>query len=208
MPDYDPKNIPVLDDIIEHEAEAADIHQKIILSDEINTDDNTLDMFNHTTAEIEIEHSEPEIGAIDRFIEDDIAVSIETSSEPREEALKQAPGHDEAGSESHIYESALIDYSLEDPAEHDFETQTENNISAEETDADDEPVFNAHTFDEQNDQPADIITDESTPLNLDAIIDDVVTQLMPELEQQLRSRLKQALQEQLPQESIEPTTPE
>ncbi len=221
MPDYDPKSIPVLDDIIEHADDAADVHQKIIISDEINTDDNTLDMFSHATTEIEIEHSEPEIGAIDRFIEDDVAVSIETSGEPGEEALKKAPDHDEAdnerldesGSESPLYESALIDYSREDPAENDFETQTENNISSEETDADDEAVFNVHTLDEQSDQPADIIapfiiTDEAPPLDLDAIIDDVVTQLMPELEQQLRSRLKQALQEQLPQEIIEPTTSE
>ncbi len=221
MPDYDPKSIPVLDDIIEHEDDASDVHQKIIISDEINADDNTLDMFNETTTEIEIEHSEPEIGAIDRFIEDDVAVSIETSSEPREEGLKQAPDHDEAGnelldkagSESQIYESALIDYSLEDPAENDFETQTESNISAKETDADDEAVFNAHTLDEQSDLPADliapsIITDEAPPLDLDAIIDDVVTQLMPELEQQLRTRLKQALQESLPQEVSEPAASE
>ncbi len=76
MPDYDPKNIPLLDDIIEQENEASASHEKINLSDEISADDSTLNLFNDTTADIEIDSTEPEIGSIDEFIENETKIDI------------------------------------------------------------------------------------------------------------------------------------
>ena len=81
MPDYDPKSIPILDDIIEGENESADTaetNDEKIISEQISTDlaateniqdDNTLDLFNDETADIKTDASEPGIGVIDKFID-------------------------------------------------------------------------------------------------------------------------------------------
>ncbi len=234
MPDYDPKSIPVLDDIIEDEAGDADnIHEKIIISDEISNDDNTLDLFNHAPGniegDIEIEYSEPEIGAIDKFIEDDVSVNIEATGdfreeESREENHNEVPDAGETGSESfnepdhesghepdlepQVFESALIDYTYQNQTENSLELQAESGTTSEEINTD-----NAHALEEQSQNPSNInesaiIAEPAIALDVDAIINDVVSQVMPELEQQLRTRLKQALQESLPQEVIEETAPE
>ncbi len=212
MPDYDPKNIPILDDIIEDESdETAAIHEKIIVTDEMHNDDNTLDLFNDESNILEIDDTEPRIGAIDKFIDDDVTVNIETAED--EIADDEAPADNnndndndgdesdnETADESITFESALIDYSHQDSAENNFTPQTQDDISIEQTDADDEQTFDQPS-DQPSDQPADIsepyvISNAAAALNIDAIIDDVVTQLIPELEQQLRTRLRQALQEQ------------
>ncbi len=173
MPDYDPKNIPVLDDIIEDDGdETAASHEKIIVTDEMQADDNTLDLFNESSADIEMDSAQPKIGAIEQVMDHVIDAEIEIDIEASETRTEEIPLDETPADDSDVFESALIDY----PHEDDVEQEIESDASAKATDADDEPAIN---------------------LDLDAIIDDVVTQLLPELEQQLRTRLKQALQESL-----------
>lgn len=180
MPDYDPKSIPILDDIIEGENESADTaetNDEKIISEQISTDlaateniqdDNTLDLFNDNAADIKTDASEPGIGAIDKFIdsisEEHEIIEIENS-------------------ETEIVESALIDY------------QTEDNITANDI----------HTADEQHEQHQTITSQSALseqPITLDSIVDDVVKQLVPDLAQQLRFLVRQALEEKLPEEII------
>jgi len=205
MPDYYSKNIPVLDDIIEDDSEEkAAAHDKIIATDEMHTDDNTLDLFNET-ADIEIDNAEPEIGTIDQFIDEAVEIDIEAIAAPENET----PDDEVQAAEADSFESALIDYSHEDDDEQVLEQEAESDISAEATGDDDSQTSEAPEV--PNDLAADSGEASSIPepaIDLDAIIDDVVTQLMPELEQQLRSRLKQTLQESLLQENSEETTSE
>jgi len=209
MPDYDSKNIPVLDDIIEHDGEEkAAAHDKIIVTDEMHADDNTLDLFNENT-NIEIDSTEPEIGTIDQFINEDVEINIEATETAAEKiSLDETPAGD-----SNALESALIDYPREDDVAQEIEQQAESDALPEVIDADDEPADDEQTNEEPDALVTDIsetaiIAEPASNLDLDAIIDDVVTQLLPELEQQLRTRLKQALQKQLPQGSTEPTASE
>jgi len=204
MPDYDPKSIPVLDDIIEDESTAADTHEKIIVSDEMHEDDNTLDLFNAATAEIEvdIDNDEPEIGTIEKHLDGETEIDIKAT----EDIINETPDDEQAVDGAEVFESALIDYAQEDRSEE--TSEQENALTSAETE-----TSNSDIFDEQDDQSTDIAepvtdTEPETTLNIDTIIDDIVSQMMPELEQTLRSRLKLALQEQLPQDGLEPTASE
>ena len=193
MPDYDPENIPVLDDIIKDENdEMASVHEKIVITDEVQEDDAP-DLFKGATAEIEIDidDAEPEIGTIEQVADQVIDENIAVDTETVETVENETPGDDPA-----VFESALITYPLEDDAEQSLEPQSENETSPEIINADEN-----HSDEEQNELPENI--DEAAAIagpvinrDLDRIIDDVVTQIMPELEQQLRTRLKLALQEQ------------
>jgi hypothetical protein len=199
MPDYDPKTIPVLDDIIEDEInETATVHEKITISDEMHADDNTLDMFNGSTAEIQIDvdGAEPEIGTIDQFndpvTDEDVDIEIE-AGETQDKAIQEGEAPDEGmpNDDSAVFESAIISYPLEDDVEQRLEQGSENDASPETINADEEQ----NKLPENIDETA-VIAEPATNLDLDLIIDDVVTRMMPELEQQLRARLRQALQEQ------------
>lgn len=207
MPDYDPENIPVLDDIIEDDGEEkAAAHDKIIVTDEMHADDSTLDMFNET-ADIEIDNAEPEIGTIDQFINEAVEIDIEAIAAPENALLNDEAQTADADS----FESALINYPHENDVEQTPEQEAKSDISAGATGDDDSQTSEAPEA--PNDLTADSGEASSIPepannLDLDAIIDDVVTQLMPELEQQLRTRLKQVLQESLAQENIKPATSE
>ena len=97
MPDYDPKSIPILDDIIEDDTtepglsglEYADVENQ----DSDETAINSLDLFADDTIDTKQETMEPSLGTIDQFINpaDDELTAIETD----------------------IAESALIDYQLD-----------------------------------------------------------------------------------------------
>jgi len=150
MPDYDPKSIPILDDIIE---------EKVIEETEEDKDDateNNLDLFSDkakdTAAEEPvIEQIEPQVGSIEDI-------------------------NGEVNTETDNIESALINYNAEEQSS---QPAIEDQISEETT---------------EEMPPA-----STTPLALEAIVDDVVKQLMPDLEQQLRFLLQTALEERLPE---------
>ena len=180
MPDYDPKSIPILDDIIENEiddenVDTTEADNKKIFSEEISTDivdaegmldDNTPDLFHDDIADIKVETVEPEIAAIDTSIIDDIEDEAESG-------------------ETEATESALIDYQLED----DNTEIDDSEVIDHQPEA--PPASRIQTFD--SDMPVDPVM----PIDIDAIVDDVVKKMMPDLEQQLRFLIQQALEEKL-----------
>ena len=156
MPDYDPKSIPILDDIIDNEVDgenidAANTAYKKTLSEETSTDipdpedgsdDDTLDLFKGDAADINVEAVEPEITAIDTF-------SNDVADEPE-------------NNETASVESALIDYQSEEGTTEiddsdviDYQPEAQPAISAENVDSD-MPVYPVLRID------------------LDAIVDNVV----------------------------------
>lgn len=184
MPDYDPKSIPILDDIIDDDIVKDDTSEPeltgSVFADVENQDSdeaaiNSLDLFVDDTVDIEQEAMEPSLGTIDRFINpaEDEPTAIETDTA----------------------ESALIDYQLD---------QDESGISiqhdtqaVEDTPGPDETSDDITIEDTAEDTSA---SDPNQPVTLNAIVDDVVKQLMPDLEQQLRFLVQQALEEKLPEE--------
>ncbi|MBE9560534.1 MAG: hypothetical protein IMF15_07065 [Proteobacteria bacterium] len=174
MPDYDPKSIPILDDIIDNDVDSentdtADTAYDKPLSEEADTeildtedgsDDNTLDLFKGDAADIDVETVEPEITAIDTF---------------NNNVIVDEPESDETKS----IESALIDYQPE-------EDKTDiNDSDVIDYQPEAQPAISIHTVDSE------------MPVDIDAIVDDVVKQMMPDLEQQLRFLIQQALEEKL-----------
>ncbi len=188
MPDYDPKSIPILDDIIEDkktdtQGETPDDAISIdIAVDKIDQDDSTLDLFDQPaedfssvdadTTNLDAETTEPEIGSIDRFIGTTDAEEIETETA----------------------ESALIDYHPE------IEDNTDDSLDRHEAQQDD--FKNIEELSAEPDQPVAAQL-AAQPVELETIVDDVVKQLLPDLEQQLRFLVQQALEEKLPAEMIE-----
>ena len=183
MPDYDPKSIPILDDIIEDDianddkaepeltgSESADVENQ----DSHETAINNLDLFASDTLDIEQETMEPSLGTIDQFINpvaDDELTAIETDTP----------------------ESALIDFHID-------QDEPDINVEHDTPQLEDIPDSD-ETFDEIT--IGDTASDPIPPVTLDAIVDDVVKQLIPELEQQLRHLVQQALEEKLPEEIVE-----
>ena len=184
MPDYDPKSIPILDDIIDDDIVKDDTSEPeltgSVFTDVENQDSdeaaiNSLDLFVDDTVDIEQEAMEPSLGTIDRFINpaEDEPTAIETDTA----------------------ESALIDYQLD---------QDESGISiqhdtqaVEDIPGPDETEEGITIEDTAEDTSA---SDPNQPVTLNAIVDDIVKQLMPDLELQLRFLVQQALEEKLPEE--------
>ena len=194
MPDYDPKSIPILDDVIETE-DASSENTAIDDEDEIFTlfeaepaqSEDNLDLFAETT--------EPQIGIIDDIIDEEISNDIH----PHDiEASQQAVITDfeaaayenstdistddlvaESKPEIEPIESALIDY--DDDAE---ENETVSDI-----------------------QPVEVEQQTTeNPASLESVVDDITKQLMPDLEQQLRFLIQQALEDRLPEDVIDKLT--
>ena len=185
MPDYDPKSIPILDDIIEDDIASDDKAEPELSGSEFanlenqDGDDTTidnLDLFTSDAIGAEQETMEPELGTIDRFIgsaEDDLT-AIET---------------DAIG-------SALIDYQVDQQID---QEEPCINVKYETQPPDDTPDSN-DAFDDITIE--DTAIDMAQPATLNSIVDDVVKQLLPDLEQQLHHLVQQALEEKLPGEIV------
>ena len=153
MADYDPKSIPILDDVIDE-----------VLDDAADKDRDT-NLDNKKTG---VELAENESDAEDSAADDNFDLFNSKATDSTTD--KQ---------ESESFESALIDYQLED----------------ETAEVDEKGVIDNPT----ETQPAsDIqIIDTAPAIDIDEIVDDVVKQMMPDLEQQLRFLIQQALEEKL-----------
>jgi len=217
MPEYDPKSIPILDDIIDDDNSGAEQVNPVIAEsesglDEIDLNNDELDLFaaetadidstgiseiNITTVEIDVETVEPDIADIDRFID---------KTEDNSEVL--ATGYLDA----EINQSAQIDYHVIDITDESGEAvinRQHKNLQYEtvpltETRQQEETAYTPAV---DVDNAADINSDDEVaepqqPFALEALVDDVVKQLMPGLEQQLRLLVMQALEEKLPAEII------
>jgi len=191
MPDFDPKTIPILDDVIEviepegvkpeeieqqnndAEAEATADDEAIDNETALFTADPIIDF----TTEVDDDHAESEFDI-------NIEEQLEIPAAAFEDASENTP--DDTSEES--IESALIDYN----AEYDNETSLEDAAAnADEI-----------TSEIEEPEPATETQPLITAIELQTITDDVVNQLIPELEQRLRILVQQALEENLPTEII------
>lgn len=180
MSNYDFKNIPVLDDIIElEETDSAEPTAIDALApDEV---DSNFDLFIDDSTEAEIacliDSARAEISAFNEELSNDYVATVDNdndidiyiddiqSAEPvfNEQAFAQKPTVALTSLDSISSESTPID----------FQTDEDN---------DNEPQ----------------LTDDQHPVSLENIVNDMVKQLMPDLEQQLRFLVKQALEDNLP----------
>ncbi len=213
MSDYDPKDIPILDDVIEHVDDEGGSKKK-------TTDFNlsTIDTEPYTTefsvnADVikdnpHLFSTEP-IDFSDQAPDTDVNVLVGTelinddtitpAVEPQIGALDDIDNgdRDEATfysveavtngkEEEESIESALIDYKAVD----------ETALSAIDISITDDPVV-AMLNDLTEGQHTEAEQPTTTTLSLQSITDNIVKQLMPELEQQLRLLLKPALAKEL-----------
>jgi hypothetical protein len=201
MPDYDTKNIPVLDDVIENgDGEKRDFDLNVEPPDD-GAKENNLDLFAGETFDLAAEDADIETAATEiSTIEVETAIItdsiIECAISPAEEPqigpidnISNEDGDDvplyspakAPENEAEKFESALIDYNAVDEAK-------ASTIDMPDIDQ------------QENDQPLEVKQQASTAISLQSVTDDIVKQLMPELEQQLRLLLEQALKEKLPED--------
>lgn len=203
MPDYDPKKIPTLDDVIEsadNEKQGVELNAKP-LDAQSDAAENNLDLFTGETIELLAEGSDIEpsvtgdeaVTITDAIIEHTISPGANSPAmEPQIGAIDNISNEDDcvitlynqtiaSEDEAEPFESALIDY---------------NDVDITETSTIDAPATNKQA----ENQSLEVNQQAVTANLLQSVTDDIVKQLMPELEQQLRLLLKQALKEKLPEE--------
>ena len=209
MPDYDPKNIPILDDVIENaDNEKRDFDLSVEPPDD-EAKENNPDLFAGETFDLAAEDADIETAATETsIIEIETAAiadsiieysinpgAISPAEEPQIGPVDNISNEDSyevplyspekvSEDEAEKFESALIDYNTVDEAE---------------ASTIDMPATNK----QEEDQPLEVKQQTSTAISLQSVTDDIVKQLMPELEQQLRLLLEQALKEKLPEETCQ-----
>ena len=201
MPDYDAKNIPVLDDVIENgDGVKRDFDLSVEPPDD-ETEENNLDLFAGETFDLAVEDTDIETAATETSLievetvaitDSILEYTIEPAAEPQIGPLDNISNEDgddislyspakPAEDEAEKFESALIDYTAADETE---------------TSSIDMPATNK----QEEGQPLEAKQQPSTTISLQSVTDDIINQLMPELEQQLRLLLEQALKEKLPED--------
>ena len=211
MPDYDPKNIPVLDDVIESaDNEKRDFNLSVGSAEPLDTEsdaesyatENKLDLFASEAIDLAAEGSDIEAAVFeveavtitDSIIENTINPGAISPAEAEPQIGPVDNISNEDGDSAPLYSPAKAD---EDKAEK-FESAL---IGYNAVDEGEIPAINVPDIDQQeNDQPLEIKQQTSTAISLQSVTDDIVKQLMPELEQQLRLLLEQALKENLPED--------
>lgn len=209
MPDYDPKSIPILDDVIKLEET-----DNTVIDDQEGEPalfettpveaENNLDLFvaesikaSASTVVTEdvpgegslSEDTEPQIGIIDEFIAEDSSHTIDITAAEDAIIENSIPvSANDAAAKTDESESALISYN----------TGTEVTETVSDTTSDIEAI-NIAAVDVEP-QPAE---QPEPPASLQSMVDDITKELMPDLEQQLRYLIQQALEDRLPDEVIE-----
>lgn len=209
MSDYDPKSIPILDDVIKvEETDNTDIDDQegepALFETTPVEAENNLDLFvaesikaSASTVVTEdvpgegslSEDTEPQIGIIDEFIAEDSSHTIDITAAEDAIIENSIPvSANDAAAETDEPESALISYN----------TGTEATEAVSDTTSDIEAI-NIAAVDVEP-QPAE---QPEPPASLQSMVDDITKELMPDLEQQLRYLIQQALEDRLPDEVIE-----
>lgn len=209
MPDYDPKSIPILDDVIKlEETDNTDIDDQegepALFETTPVEAENNLDLFvaesiNASASTVVTEDvpgegslsedTEPQIGIIDEFIAEDSSHTIDITAAEDTIIENSIPvSANDAAAKTDEPESALISYN----------TGTEVTETVSDTTSDIEAI-NIAAVDVEP-QPAE---QPEPPASLQSMVDDITKELMPDLEQQLRYLIQQALEDRLPDEVIE-----
>jgi hypothetical protein len=198
MSNYDPKNIPTLDDVIEEkDADKPDIADTT--SDELTeAEENNFDLFSsepvdepvsepaNEMADSETEApiiAEPELQPI-AFDDSDVfdSISADASNDTSDDISDVEQNHEE---HQHYPEAAQITVQIT------YQEAYDKSVSS-------------LTDQEANNQETDNAETSISPIELETVVADVVKQLLPDLEQQLRFLIQQALEEKLPAEIIKP----
>ena len=178
MSEYDPKSIPILDDIIDREK--ADDAELDTGKPEQASEDN-LDLFNDDTDDDANDDSK-QASPVTNEYELNIPETAEPEANNIDEPVVSELAADEFAADETIatdtIESALIDYKTESDS---IEGNQSDEILADESRT-------------------------QIPLQhqvlLEPVVNEIVKQLMPDLEQQLRFLVKQALADRLPEKLI------
>ncbi|VAW55318.1 hypothetical protein MNBD_GAMMA05-2411 [hydrothermal vent metagenome] len=189
MPDFDPKTIPTLDDVIE---------PVVPVVSNVENNDNEVDSILVVENEPALFSAEPVVDINNEPDMEDVKpgapheVSFDLAEEEEETELDLQTNPDELINEedSENFESALIDYDAEDPIALKAIPSTDTKSLTEEGKIDEQSV----TI-----QSPTLISET----DLQSISDEIVLQLMPDLEQHLRARVQQVLKEKLPPEIIQ-----
>lgn len=186
MPDYDPKDIPTLDDIIAKgitDNSNIEIEEAIAASTEAETEAIPFD--------------------INAFLGDsgaatETSVTAETESrsgelddllKPEEDTDELPLTYEEIGESDSFLDDDKADVVLENTA-----------FTTSEYYADDDDY--EYIIDAQTDEAAEQVSVD--PISVGTIVKDVVKQMMPDLEQQLVFLLQKAIEEKMPAELIKP----
>ena len=202
MPDYDPKSIPILDDVIKvEETDSTDIddqvgtptllettpveaenHLDLFVAEPVDAASSTLLTEDVPGEDTSVEDNEPQIGIIDEFTTEESSKALDiTAAEDVIIENNMPVSANSAAAESDEIESALINYHADEE-----ETETVADIEA----------INITAVDVIEQTP-------ETPASLKSMVDDITKELMPDLEQQLRYLIQQALEDRLPDDLIE-----
>jgi hypothetical protein len=219
MSDYDLKNIPILDDIIDSDeddpAELKAMDADVVDSDTADSDsahdetaEDNFDLFTNDETDADSsrlnETTGPEIGAIDETMINDQVIDVIDDTTQHAELSLDTPSTaaviaDEFTPEEYTPEEYV-------PAEEASEQKPVIESASIDYQLTDFQLIDYQTADAGIDNETQL-ADEQTAVLLDAIVDDVVKQLIPELEQQLRFLVKQALEDKLPAALIEQLSP-
>lgn len=209
MSNYDPKSIPILDDVIKiEETDNTDIDDQegepalfettpveaennldLFVAESINASASTVVTEDVPGVGSLSEDAEPQIGIIDEFIAEDNShtIDITTAEDAIIENSIPVTANDTTA-ETDESESALISYN----------TDTEETETVSDTTSDIEAINIAAVDVEPQsaEQP-------EPPASLKSMVDDITKELMPDLEQQLRYLIQKALEDRLPDEVID-----
>lgn len=214
MTDYDPKSIPILDDVIDLSVDEDERrHTPTIRHNEVDSaqapNDDNLDLFKAATEIIEEDTGKPI--DLSTFIEPmtDMTPPLGAMDEVTAENTPTEPLTPDAttdrqipDSEEQAYESALIDYpenlydeeianatGYEKPVDAAIETtQPEVELTSGE---------NIEPPSIQQQPVPEPITSSPPAIDIQPLIDDIVERLLPVIEQQVRHHVEQALQDNI-----------
>jgi hypothetical protein len=187
MPDYDLKNIPVLEDIIEIE-ETDPVEPEAIATLAPDETENNFDLFIDNSTEAEaldlIDTTDVEIDIFsEEVITEYIAAVDDDSGIYNDDMQTSEPVFDGQGSA----QEPMLDPTLLDSTSHgtiSLESASIDIQTDKDSDNDPQPTANQH------------------PVSIENLVNEVIKQLMPDLEQQLRLLVQQALEDKLPENII------
>lgn len=209
MSDYDPKSIPILDDVIKiEETDNTDIDDQegepALFETTPVEAENNLDLFvagsiNASASTVVTEEApgeaplsedtEPQIGIIDEFIAEDSSHTIDITTAEDAIIENSIPvSANDAEAETDEPESALISDNTD--------TEETETVSATTSDIEAINIAAIDVEPQSAEQP-------EAPASLKSMVDDITKELMPDLEQQLRYLIQKALEDRLPDEVID-----
>ncbi len=228
MPDYDPKSIPILDDIIEGEIDSGldgdiegksnnegseateagagktipeQIHAGQISAAQINTDISAAENIQDDSTLDLFDDSDAAATKHEPYISDTFFDDLKHDDDLTHDNVT---GEDQEHGQHDSDEQDNKNQSHES-ALIDYHTEDEDRAEDEDQAEDEASQDDIITIDDEISEPAisSQTMAEDQPISLNLIVEDVVKQLMPDLEQQLRFLIKQAIEEKLPENIID-----